>query len=323
MGDGPAGGGEIVRPGRSPGGKLEQTRSPDATGNPNDEAWPVISRRTAGRSLLLFVGLAGVAAAQGEPKPLPAPRMGSEIRSRPFLMEPAVQREIGLTARQREAMANIEAEVQEAHQGAVVPPVDGEFDFNSMMGGLEEVARDRTAAIAKVLTPAQKARLQQIEWQREGWPALGRPEVAARLKLTRPQVEQVATILQQMQRRQLGASLQGPEPRPAAGAKADPTAGEGPVDAAGVPLPGGGPMNFGSVTFQARAEKSGEAIDRVRAESAKEVAQVLTADQRSAFDRLLGPPFDFKSLDGPGPAPGRAPTAPQRRGPAGKGAKKG
>jgi hypothetical protein len=49
-----------------------------------------------------------------------------------------------------------------------------------------------------------------------------------------------------------------------------------------------------------------EAQEKVRATASKKIDEVLTSDQKAAFDKVLGKPFDFSALR-PGPMPGGPP----------------
>ena len=247
--------------------------------------------------------IAGLAMSQTASEPLPAPLGGSEIASRPLLMEPKVQKEIGLTDKQRNALVKAEAEVLEMRQGVLAEAGDEGFDFSSMMGGVEEVDRRRRAAVAKILTPAQKSRLLQLEWQREGWLALGRPDVAARLKLSQPQVQKIQSLIRAMRQAQAqtlftttgGMAQPGSSPKPKPNPSPSPSPSNGFMDAVGGPIPGGGPLSFASDQFQAQAGKTIEAAEKIERKTASEVDQVLTVEQKTAFGHLLGPTFDFRT----------------------------
>ncbi len=217
-----------------------------------------------------------------------------------------IQREINLSPKQKNSLAQIQADVAESQQGAATEAGDGEFDFNSMMAGVEDLERQRRAAIAKVLAPPQKTRLLQLEWQREGWLALGRSDVASKIKLNQPQVQKIQSILKAMRQAQNQAifPVSVSEPVARAGPKTKPTLNpsNGFVDPNGVSFPGGGPLNFDNAAFRAQDQKTLEATAKIRDSTGKAIDEVLTAEQRSAFEKLLGPPFDFKSLTTPMPS---------------------
>ena len=269
------------------------------------------------RSTGFLLLISPLAVAQTNPKPLPAPQLGSEILPRPLLMESMVQKDIGLTPKQRNSLAQIQADVADSQQGAVAEAGDEGFDFNSMMVGVEDLERQRRAAIAKVLTSAQKTRLLQIEWQREGWIALGRSDVASKLKLSQPQFQKIQAILKTMRQAQMQAILpmSVSEPIAQANPKSKPNLNpsNGFIDPNGVSLPAGGLLNSNEAAFRAQAQKTKEAGEKIRDSSAKAIDEVLTPEQKTAFEKLLGPTFDFKSLKTAGPSEPLAASSPKTR----------
>lgn len=241
-----------------------------------------------------FAAWAASARADDEIKPLPAPWPATEIPSGALLDQPGVRREIGLTEKQRLNIALIAEEAQAGRAAALNPGDGAAFDFNAMMQQNDESDRLQRAAVAKLLSPAQRNRLQQIEWQREGWLALARPEVAGKVKLAGPQVAQIRAIVQRMRRAQAQAIYAPTPDKPAAGAPRKPpalTPENGFQGDMAAIMPGGGPLGYTPEAMQEQAKKSAAEIDRLLAAAGKEAAAVLDADQRAAFDRLLGPPF--------------------------------
>jgi Spy/CpxP family protein refolding chaperone len=69
----------------------------------------------------------------------------------------------------------------------------------------------------------------------------------------------------------------------------------------GGPPPGGQP-DFGSDEFRAQFEKLRRQQEKIRTDASKQIAAVLTPEQKAAFDKMQGKPFDLSSLR---PAPGR------------------
>ena len=161
----------------------------------------------------LLIGIASPAPGQTTPerKPLPPPEVRRDLPSRTLLQEPAVQREIGLSEKQKNNLSLVEADALEARQTNMVGAGDEEFDFNQMMGGVEGLAKQERAATAKILSPAQRNRLLQIEWQREGWLALARSDVASRIKLSAPQTQKIRSIIATMRQKQLQAVFVVPD----------------------------------------------------------------------------------------------------------------
>ncbi len=238
--------------------------------------------------------------AQSGSTSLPRPQASSGIPSRPLLMEPAIQQEINLSPRQKKNLAQVQADADDSRQQAMSGTEDEGFDFNAMMGGVEDLERQRRAAIAKVLTTAQKTRLLQLEWQREGWMSLGRPDVASKIHLNQPQIEKIQSILITMRQAHLEAILpvSGRVPRSEQTFKTNPnlTPNNGFIDPGGGSISPLGPLNFDSDAFRAQSRKTIEAAEKTRDVAGKAIEEVLTSDQRTAFERLLGPKFDFDTL---------------------------
>lgn len=155
----------------------------------------------------------------------------------------------------------------------------------------EQVARlDRGEPAARILEPAQRARLAQVALQGEGPSAFTRPEVIRSLKLDEEQVDRIAAILDGLgdDRRQLReARKQADEARKAAG-EADPA-----------------PDVEKARKEAEKAEHQAEG-DRMGVGVMARIAASLTKGQRDAFRKQLGEPFDFAKLQGAGgrPAPG-------------------
>jgi Spy/CpxP family protein refolding chaperone len=67
--------------------------------------------------------------------------------------------------------------------------------------------------------------------------------------------------------------------------------------------PGGGPTGFDNPDFRAQFEKVRKAQEAIRTTATEKINEVLTADQKTAFETMQGKPFDMSSLR-PGPGPG-------------------
>jgi len=240
------------------------------------------------------------AVAQTDSKPLPAPQPFAGIPSRPLLLEPIIQQELGFTNKQRENLALIEAEAEDARQFGQADPGEEGFDFNAMMGGLEVTAKQQRAAIAKLLSSSQKARLLQIEMQREGWLSLGRPDVGVKLKLSPAQTQQIRSIIETMRQQQSQATFAAPdavtEARKNAKLKPNLNPNNGFLDTPDELLPVGGPMNFSPDGLAAQANQNLQRAQKIQDSAANEVNKVLSPESRAAFERLLGPSFDFQRL---------------------------
>ena len=264
--------------------------------------------------LLLLMAILGdrPGSAQDPERPLPEPQVVTGLPSRPLLEEPAIQREIGLSEKQKTNLILLEGEHQ-ASRGAVGGAIGDEgFDFTAMLSQTEEVDRLHRAAVGKILTAAQKNRLLQVEWQREGWPALARPDLAGKLNLSPAQVAKIRDIVDLMRRDlALGgfaAPAAPPDPRAAAALK-NLNPANGFLGDPALIVPGGGPLQ--GERSEGQIKQGQQRSDQVRQAAMQEVAGLLQPDQRVALDRLMGPPFDFKRLDPaaaghPARPPGRA-----------------
>ena len=258
---------------------------------------------------LLVVGLGlflpGLASAQTTPRPLPAPLVGAGLPSRPMLEEPSVQREIGLTEKQKNNLALIQEEYEANRASPQIPDGQEGFDFNSMMLQNDELDKQRLTAMSRILTTAQKNRLKQLEWQKEGWIALARPEVATRIKLSNPQSQKIRAIVEKMRQDQLSGQFappgDQPVPQPASRPAQNLNPSNGFMGDIDTLVPGGGPMKFAGGDTEAQAKKSADTSNQILTAASKEVDDLLTPDQKSGFERLLGNPFDFKGLNAPGP----------------------
>ena len=254
--------------------------------------------------------------AQTEPTPLPAPQMGNVILSRPFLMEPAVQGELGLTEKQVARLQYLANSAMRVNQNVLNGPEGegGEFDFNTMMGSLDKSARQQHAAIGKLLTPAQKTRINEIELQREGWPALGRPDVAKKVKLSKAQYNKIQQVIGDMRMAQTNGQFQAPpggqgqgfNPRSPVMRNLSPSNGF--LDMSGTFAPETGPLAFPNQDNKETNEKSADASGKVQTESAEKVAAILTPEQKITFEGMIGSPFDFKKLNQPAPPPSNEPA---------------
>jgi Spy/CpxP family protein refolding chaperone len=68
--------------------------------------------------------------------------------------------------------------------------------------------------------------------------------------------------------------------------------------------PGGGRPDFGSDEFRAQFDKMRKEQEKIRTTATKQITEVLTAEQKTSFNKMQGKPFDLSSLrDGPGNGP--------------------
>lgn len=259
------------------------------------------------RNVTIVVALLlGRFALSQESKPYPDPDVGGGFASRPLLEEPAVQKEIQLTAKQRGQLRSIAEEAFAARQGLSDPVQgNGDFDFQRMMVGIEQAGRQEQSAQAKILSAAQKKRLRQIEWQREGYFVLARKDVASELKLGESQRKEIDEAISRMRTGQMNRMFFAPKPgadQPAKKPASIPSPENG--FAMNAPVEGFLPPQMASEDFQAQAAQSVADMKAGRRSASAEIEKLLTAAQKSQFLGLLGPRFDFGSIAPPPGNPG-------------------
>jgi hypothetical protein len=254
-----------------------------------------------------------------------------------LLFQEAIQADLGLSDKQKTRLNGIQAgfgqksrDTFQALQESGAEPQE----FQETMVGLQ---REHQASLTAVLDKTQKARLSQIELQREGFLAAARSEIASKLKLNPTQTKKIKTILSEMRQAQaqampgmLGALQPPPDgaqpatkgaaktKKGAAKAKRPATTnpggsndemgldGEmpgGEMGAGGLNIafvPGGGPPgglpDFLKPENQPAFAKMMEAQKKSRDEASVKIGEILTAEQKTAFEKLTGKPFDFSKL---------------------------
>jgi Spy/CpxP family protein refolding chaperone len=260
-----------------------------------------------------------------------------------------VQKELKLTDSQKTKLKTLESRLNQKRRQAFARMQDEEPDPGKMRTAMEAIRREQEKGIGEILDKTQKARLAEIELQRDGLLALAKPEIAKKLKLTSNQSEQVQKIIDDM--RQSQRALMPPPPGgfqgpgggpPGAGAAANggeagfpgggpppgreggfpggpPPGGEGGFPGGGPPggdgafpdgPPPGGQAGAGNAGFRAQFAKIRQEQEKIRSTAMKQLAAVLTPTQKSEFDKMQGKPFDLSSLrPGPGAGPGTSKAA--------------
>jgi len=185
----------------------------------------------------------------------------------------AVQKELGLKEEQVAKLKTLGEEVREEMRGA----------FSGGFGGRDQSEEERAKArekmaeamkkvndkvkpkLAEILDASQRERLQQITWQSAGSRAYQEADIIAALKITKEQQEKLAAVTKEY------------------GDKTRELFGQG----------GGG----GGGDVRTKMTELGASRD-------KALSEVLTADQREQFTKLLGKKFDTAQLRGGFGAPG-------------------
>jgi hypothetical protein len=150
----------------------------------------------------------------------------------------------------------------------------------------EAIQRESQAALDQTLTQSQRDRLNQIELQVQNAMAFERPEIQKQLELLQSQIEEIKKIVERSRSEIMQAS-------------------DVPVDMN--PKDGGATPTMDDVRAFVQSPQFKEAhrtsVDRIRLAGAAmtdRVASVLSERQNREYQKMLGPPFDAASLNGPG-----------------------
>jgi len=117
--------------------------------------------------------------------------------------------------------------------------------------------------LKELLTDAQVQRLRELHWQLQGLLALQEPELVAQMQLTNQQINRIRTTISDAQTRI--------------------------NEAATAPFAGGGIERGGYGEMQKR-------ISNIESERDRQLLDLLTVEQRRAYENALGKPFDRRKL---------------------------
>ena len=274
-----------------------------------------------------------------------------------LLTHEAIQADLGLSEKQKGQIVSSQSALDAKRRDLLQGVQNGAGDPEEMKALLASAERDYRSSLLRVLDKNQKARLTQIELQREGFYAVTRSEIASKLKLTPAQNKKVKVILDEMRQEQATsyaalvkeaqekANPKDPSASPSetnAMAKTDPAApakakskkrttvrrrpptsgntdgfqqevglGQDQDDGSGAYTMGyfalaDGSGNLGlspsipaewmqneSLVEPARIQ---ELVGKGREKARNRIAELLTDEQKAAFEKLTGKPFDFSSL---------------------------
>ena len=204
---------------------------------------------------------------------------------------PAIQKEMKLTDKQKTTIraridgygaqqAQLRREAREARQ-------TGELSPEEAQATLDEFQQQYEANLAGILKADQKRRLNQISLQIQGPLALANPALAEKLNLS----EELTAQIQEIVLGQFAARDQARElRRNAERGNRDPEAD----DAVAADL------------RESRARTSDRQAGDVTNLATQQIGKLLNTKQKSAFNKLLGEPFDLEQLEGGGRGrPGR------------------
>ena len=258
----------------------------------------------------------------GRPRPASPP---SDRRPRgavtPVLLigRPAIQEELKLSDAQKKTIRDLNAGFdQQRRESAdrLMKAREG-LDQGALMAMIADLRRANEEALARVLDKSQRKRLAQVALQLEGPLAITRPEIAAQLNLDDTQSVQIQALKAEYEalREQLYATHdprfnRGADAlRRASGARrSSARSGPGGEAAASQLVPGsGGP---GPRQEESEGDRLNRASDELRARFVRELSKVLTRRQRTAFNTMLGEPFDLAKVQFRGVQGGRIPLTP-------------
>ncbi len=244
-------------------------------------------------------------------------------------MAAPIQKELGLTEKQKSQLKKLDTTMSQKRQQMFTRSRQRDTDPEKMRKSMESLRREQEEAISEILEPKQKTRLGEIELQREGIVAVARTDVAKKLKLTSTQTDQIKTIVDQMRQDERAAMPRPPEgsqgpgggppgengfqgggPPGEGGFPGGGPPGGGPPGGGGFPgggppgeggfqgggPPGGGRPDSGNDEFRAQFEKMRQQQEKIRATATKQISEVLTAEQKTSFNKMQGKPFDLSLL---------------------------
>lgn len=165
------------------------------------------------------------------------------------------------------------------------------FMENSAKMGEEIVTltNDRYKKMAAILTPAQWARLRELDLQWRGPLAMGVKDVAEQAKLTTEQRPVVADFLKQYHQevsKRLGMNFKiaSPEHLTKAGT---------PATRSQTPTPPPAPTT--PAEMQAHLERTAKELEKTRKSLGDKALTSLSSDQRTQWSALTGKPFVFRN----------------------------
>ncbi|MDX1967769.1 MAG: hypothetical protein SFV23_11405 [Planctomycetaceae bacterium] len=219
-----------------------------------------------------------------------------------FLLQmPEVQKELGVTEEQQGLLKDMMADLMQSgprpdfSRFRDMSEEERQKAFEEMRKQGEAIAKKAEDAIKVVLDEKQFARYSELKLQRQGTMALLRPEVAKALDLNPDQQEKLIEIRDANRPPGFGG-LGGRGPGGPGGEGGRPPRGEGAA-------PGG---EGARPDFQAMMAE----MQKRREKAEADAIAVLTPEQKTKWEQMLGKKFDFQApnFGGPGgPGGGRRP----------------
>jgi Spy/CpxP family protein refolding chaperone len=165
------------------------------------------------------------------------------------------------------------------------PPTIADYEAtrplrDQMMETNRGLQAEAEQAVEKVLEPHQRTRLSQIQLQADGFAAFARADLQERLNMDPDQVVVVEAIVSQGRSQMWDFAAIPVNPRPETGL----SRAEAYQKAAN------------SKEFQGELEKRRAALVKARAAILEQILKLLSKNQRTTYQKLLGEPFDFMKL---------------------------
>lgn len=220
----------------------------------------------------------------------------------PLLKREDVQAQLFLSPRQREALdaleKNQQAELQQQIKLSALPS-PGDIAGKSkeelravfteravkMREEVQALNSERDKKMAEILTPAQWARLKELDLQWRGPLAMGVKEVAEQAKLTPPQTTGVADLLKtyrQEVNKRMGMGFK--------------TVSLAQKPGTGTPLPRSEtPPPTTPAEMQANLEKTAREIETARKSLGDKALTTISSEQKAQWAALTGKPFVFRN----------------------------
>jgi hypothetical protein len=188
-----------------------------------------------------------------------------------IVIAPAVQQELKLDEDQKTRIFELAREGQKKARDLFQAALRGGGEGNpqALMAAGAQLRQENERAVSKILKPNQKERVDQILLQVDGPLAVSRPEIGKKIGLSQSQTQKVQLTMMQMMQAQRQMFL-----------------------AARFGGNGGNGMPEADQLAAWRA-----AMSKLRDDATRQLARILNAKQREAFNDLLGEPFDLAKID--------------------------
>lgn len=170
-------------------------------------------------------------------------------------------------------------------------------NFEEMQAAREQMNAETDAVYAKILSKAQRERLNQIDLRRQGPTAVFRPDVAQKLNIGEDQMAQLQ-LVQQESRAARGQLFQGMRNMGNVVNFQEFRKPDGSFDRDAMKAKMEQPeVKAQMEKMRTEMEKKSQALQD-QTEAA--IAKVLTKKQKATFNKMLGKEFDVSKLGGPG-----------------------